>query len=855
MKLLALLIFLYLAIPGSGQLVWDGLPFSTRSEVVALALFVVVFFSKQLRRTIADALEGLEWRGLVKPLLVVLCAAKFFSFAWAPLGSGFASCYRSLYQPLADETACEKSYEAPFTQGMGAPFAKSSRMDRVVDFGEYTYDWSLPFVNDFPRLRYLWLERLPFTASFAARLENDEAGKLLPVFGIGEVSVSISGNDVRREDYLRDFLAVVPIPQGVSDIKVEYEYRDDEVPEPESAPNPRGPYARLKIGTPMTVGELAEVSRVRVIGDSFGVNESWQAEVVVLDRDDNPVDFIDVNSQRDSSQEGIDPLLRAFDLEIEVPASALLKGPLTVNSVRDGESIVLGTISARADTLLPRLDQTPAAAEFATLSASLTADREELAPLAPEVRETPTLPLRALLAALDLFSLAILLALVYVLLRTMRSDVLHAVALAMLGWLVIKPLDSILPTIVGGGRELVIPYAIIAAVTVLAYRRQIEKYPLPFLLPLAIVLSTQKIFEHLYFNHPEQRPRWWGKLFFYWRDSDWFVARGNGRAILTTGSLQANDPVFYSQAASRYLSFASNSLLGEQDVLIGLISLIIGFVIVLVLAARIANVHEQTSGRMLAVCIAFISLIFLGDQLIVAFAFFISSEYPTWIALLGITAYLLVPHREQRNWATATIAATLVALIHFRPNNVFVSIVLVVVLLLTKVEWRQRHAGYRQLGWAVAVFIVGLPLSLLHNLFYGNTFMPFTGNASINYAFNWTEVWSLEGIDGAIAVIWSQLRTLMYWREPNDPNYAIFFWGSQLVLIAAIFVRIRRRILNRFASLIALLPLAYVAPMLKFQFTSYFPRFIVAASLLCACSGVLMWPRDNSDPTVDKHMV
>jgi hypothetical protein len=515
---------------------------------------------------------------------------------------------------------------------------------------------------------------------------------------------------------------------------------------------------------------------------------------------------------------------------------------------------VLGTISTRAGTLSPQLDQTKAAAEFATLSASLVADREELTPLAPGVRETPTLPLRALLAALDLFSLALLLALGFVLLRTMQSDVLHAAALAVLGWLVIKPLDSILPAIVGGGRELVIPYAIIAAVVVLAYRRQIDKYPLPFLLPLAIVLSTQKIFEHLYFNHPEQRPRWWGKLFFYWRDSDWFVARGNGRAILTTGSLQANDPVFFSQAASRYLSFASNSLLGEQDVLIGLISLIIGFVIVLVLAARIANIHPQTSGRVLAVCIAFISLIFLGDQLIVAFAFFISSEYPTWIALLGITAYLLVPQREQRNWVTATIAATLVALIHFRPNNVFVSIALVVVLLLTKVEWRQKHSGYRQLGWAAAVFIVGLPLSLLHNLFYGETFMPFTGNASINYAFNWTEVWGLEGVAGAIAVIWSQLRSIMYWREPNDPNYAIFFWGSQLVLIAALYVRSRRRISKRFTSLFALLPLAYVAPMLKFQFTSYFPRFIVAASLLCLCSGLLMWPRDNSDRAVDKHV-
>ena len=855
MKLLALLIFLYLAIPGSGQLVWDGLPFSTRSEVVALALFVVVFFSKQLRRTIADALEGLEWRGLVKPLLVVLCAAKFFSFAWAPLGSGFASCYRSLYQPLVDETACEKSYEAPFTQGMGAPFAKSSRMDRVVDFGEYTYDWSLPFVNDFPRLRYLWLDRLPFTASFAARIENNEPGKLLPVFGIGEVSASIDEREVaRKEDYSREFVTAVPLPSRSVDLVVNFEYRDDEVPEPESAPEPRGPYARLKIGTPMTIGELAEVSRVRITGESIGANESWQAKVVVLDRDDNPVEFIDVNAQRASSQEEPDPLLRLFDMEIEVPASALLRGPLTLKSVRNGESIVLGTISTQVGTLLPRIDQTTAAAEFASFSASLTADREELAPLAPGVRETPTLPLRVLLAALDLFSLALLLALGYVFLRTMRSGVLHAAALAVLGWLVIKPLDSILPAIVGGGRELVIPYAIIATVAVLAYRRQIDKYPLPFLLPLAIVLSTQKIFEHLYFNHPEQRPRWWGKLFFYWRDSDWFVARGNGRAILTTGSLRANDSVFYSQAASRYLSFASNSLLGEQDVLMGLISLIIGFVIVLVLAARIANVYEHFSGRVLAVCVAFISLIFLGDQLIVAFAFFISSEYPTWIALLGVTAYLLVPHREQRNWATTAIAGTLVALIHFRPNTVFVSIVLVVALLLTKVEWRQRDSGYRQLGWAVAIFIVGLPLSLLHNLFYGDTFMPFTGNASINYAFNWTEVWGLEGISGAIAVIWSQLRSIMYWREPNDPNYAIFFWGSQLMLIAALYVRSRRGIFKRFTSLFALLPLAYVVPMLKFQFTSYFPRFIVAASLLCLCSGLLMWPRDNSDRAVDKHV-
>ena len=224
-----------------------------------------------------------------------------------------------------------------------------------------------------------------------------------------------------------------------------------------------------------------------------------------------------------------------------------------------------------------------------------------------------------------------------------------------------------------------------------------------------------------------------------------------------------------------------------------------------------------------------------------------SSEYPTWIALLGITAYLLVPHREQRNWATVTVSATLAALIHFRPNSVFVSMVLVAVLLTTKVDWRRKHDGLRQFGWTTAVFLVILPLSLLHNLFYGDTFMPFTGNASINYAFNWTEIWDLEGIPGAIAVIWSQLRSIMYWREPNDANYAIFFWGSQLALVVSLYVRYKTRLLKSATSFYVLLSLTYVVPMLKFQFTSYFPRFIVTASLLCLCSALLIWPRKADD--------
>ncbi|MEY4400210.1 MAG: hypothetical protein RL072_75, partial [Actinomycetota bacterium] len=226
-------------------MVWDGLPFSTRAEFAGLMLFVVVFFSRELRRTIRQLLVNIRWHILVRPLLVAMCAVKLLSFAWAPLGAGFATCYRSLYQPLEDTSACEKSYEAPFTQGSGAPLATVSRMDKVVDFGVAPFDWNLPFINDFPRLHYLWLERFPFTASFATKVTGVASDRILPIYGIGKISVKINGDMVSHvENYARDFMIAIPLPEGSSELLVEYEYRDDNLAEPETAPEPRGPYAR-----------------------------------------------------------------------------------------------------------------------------------------------------------------------------------------------------------------------------------------------------------------------------------------------------------------------------------------------------------------------------------------------------------------------------------------------------------------------------------------------------------------------------------------------------------------------------------------------------------------------------------
>jgi len=88
------------------------------------------------------------------------------------------------------------------------------------------------------------------------------------------------------------------------------------------------------------------------------------------------------------------------------------------------------------------------------------------------------------------------------------------------------------------------------------------------------------------------------------------------------------------------------------------------------------------------------------------------------------------------------------------------------------------------------------------------------------------------------------LGEVMYWRVPNDPSYMIFFWGSQLALVTSLVWRAIRHEFLRPATLVALLPLTYAAPMLVITLASYYPRLIVSASLLCLCSALVMWPEN-----------
>jgi hypothetical protein len=214
--------------------------------------------------------------------------------------------------------------------------------------------------------------------------------------------------------------------------------------------------------------------------------------------------------------------------------------------------------------------------------------------------------------------------------------------------------------------------------------------------------------------------------------------------------------------------------------------------------------------------------------------------------MLAITAFLVNPRPEHRVWVTTTLAATLAALIHFRPNALFAFSALLAVMMFG-VNMSRSNDSRRQIAWAVAAYMIVAPLSLIHNLYFGESFTLFTNNISINSEFDWREIITETRGTEAVTVIWEQFANLLYWKSyqdiPFDINFMIVFWGSQLILLVALSVRIRNRLLGKPHSLIMLLPLTYIIPMLQFSLFGYYPRHLVAASLLCLCAALIVWPR------------
>lgn len=854
MKSFAFILFLLLVVPGSGQLVFDGLPLSTRAEVSVLIILVLAFLTKRARTSVHERLRGTRWHQAFTPLLGILILLKLLTFAWLPFSDGFSACYQSLYYPPQNTERCEKSYEAPLSRS-GVVIDNASRTDRTVDFGTHMHDWTLPFMNEYPRLSALWLERFPFTAQYGAVVRNDAGSKFLPIYGNGEINGRVNSESfgteaiplVDRYEFPR--LNLVSVPSGLSEIAVNYRFSDDDLSEPpDEKPPVRGPYAMLKIGDLHTRESLLEFAQIRVRGWIIDTSRQRTPDyVIAIDQAGREIGRSEAQERPDVAAYIGLPNLTSNGFNFAIPARVLSSGDVKVQAVYPDKTSVIGTLTASVNYVpeLPTVQILPLEGERGDFQVWFDADRRDFAAMAPEYQGRIGIGLRALLLLIDGSSLLIFAGIFLALLMAIRASLPLAVALGVGSLVSVRFGTEIAPEILGS--PLFLPLAVVSVLVVLAARRYPSNLLMTYL-PVTVVLAAYKSFDHLQRFHASKGERWWGRLLFYWRDSDWFATQGFARSVFLEGSLRGGESVFWFQPGPRYLALFTRILLGENDALVGIVMTAVGFFAVFALYFSFQKLVHGLPMILASGVGLFILLFFMADDLMASFGFLGSSEYPTWAALLFVTGFIVTTSREARSWLTVSMAIVLGYSIQLRPNQLG-GVVLLFLALVLLVDRRDSTRAIATVSKMALAFLAIVLFSLLHNLYYGESFVPFTANAGINYAFSWRDVLGLDQGEAGWSAVWDQARYMMYWNAIGNYAWALLFWGSQLCWIGVVAYRLRHRLALRARSLYLLIPFGYAVPMLKYQMTSYYPRHLVVINLSFLCAALMAWPRNDENVT------
>jgi len=855
MKSLALVVSLFLLAPGSGRLMWDGLPLSTRTEAATLFLLVVALAIRPVRSQLQRHILGYSWSGIVKPILLGLTLVKVLTFTISPFAQGFEACYRSHFYPLENPGACEKSYEGPLLSRSDMGLSNTSRIEPTVDFGVNMYDWNLPFINEYPRLGALWLTRIPFNAKFGADITNSSSSsEFLPIISTGKISARIGQSTIDVENYEFEQLSILKVEPGTHKLFVDYEYRDIETREPpETEPVPRGPYASLKVGQLYNAKELGEFLKVRVRGWTF--DEALKVvptSVIVLTSSGRLLSEVSLVERPDVASHFGDPRLLKSGIDLTLDWNDLAGEPVDIFAKFGDQSRRIGLVSVDSSkpSLPARTEVMTATDALSQFTAFTVADRQEFEALSPKAPSHSLRGFQLLLLLVDAVAILIVVGLLAAIILSLVTDLLIALLLGVVSFTLLR-LAFILPESLPGS-YLSSPLLVMSVFAVLVLSRR-ESTSLVAFIPASVVVAREVSLSHLEQFHPGSPPNWWGHLLFHWRDSDWYATQGFARSIFVEGSLHGGESVFWFQPGPRFLAVASRILLGENDVLIGIIAVAFGL---FASYFAISSLCRGKRGPLLlasATIILFLLQSFLTDPMIVSLGFLGSSEHPTWILMLMLLGLRFLRDLESRAWPFIVISLTLGFAAQLRPNQI-VGLSLLLLFAMTRIDRRNLSQAVTRIVQMTLAFGFVVSLSLLHNLYYGESFVLFAANAEINYQFSWLEVLGFTEGPSSPSAVWEQLKFMMYWNPISNWNWALLFWGSQLLWLCVIFYRLRQGVLIRWRSLVLLIPLGYAIPMLKYQMFSYYPRHLVAINLSFMCAAILAWGRDDSQPNTSRNL-
>lgn len=846
--------FVFLAIPGSRFLRFDGIPFSSKLEFLTVALSTIAVFSPGIRQRIQNLLASCggntnRWVTLILTSAILL---KLFTYSLLPLGNGFEACYRSIYAPIPNENECEKSYEAPFLTDDGInALGYITRMEPVINFGK-TIDyelvgasattWRLPFANDYPRLATLWLDRLPFTAKFGARIDV-EKGSVIPIQFVGELLIEIGGKKYSATSYEYSALVLVPVPKGRNELRIDYKFADLDSPEiPDEPPPIRGPWAQLFVGRLLPADSALPHLTLNVRG--WAINQTYKqspmrveiradtgevlASESTVTRPDVAAVFKDKRYEKSGFQLSVtdtDTVNKHHHFSVFAIYASGRKDYLgriePISSIRAGNGSKLSLNSVHQ--MMPGVD----------FLARYSLEPNDMDPLVSDPYLAPNDVQAIMLNLLDFVAILALISITVLALVELRRRTLKLVVLTLwfilCRWLVyhfnLSMFDS---------RTLVVALAVAFGICVSLWRAPslalIGTFAGATVVAIDPVLRLLRVFGGL------GSAPWWGFPVWRGRDGDWLVYQGYARQIFVEESLRGGESIFYFQPGNRYFLFVQHLLFGENDVLPAIL-MIVGVLVAGVFvgreALRLSPKKSTYFGVAAFICACFI----LFSQFdFVGFAVNAASEYPAWILTLVIFGFVLRGILSPRLATVLAIMAGLIA--QFRPNQVFGACLLFLLIQFELAPRRGVEQFLTRLRLTLA-FGTALSLSLFHNLHYGNSFTIFSVTGPLNSDFQYMSMFKIFNDENSREIVFDKLRLALYWTtRPHHWEVAVSFWSLQILWLLAIIKAIGTKCVQPKTWVALIAPLAYLIPLLPYQFRTYYPRHIVVIQLAFGLSAL-----------------
>ncbi len=834
----------FISAPGSGLLLSDGIPFTSKLEFAVVSLSLLAISSRaireQLKRLMTIPNHLFE---LIPVFLMCLIFVKVLTFAALPLGNGFESCYRSIYTPDENVT-CEKSFDFLFSNeddinGTGS----LTRVEPNIDFRSLNWDgksgasnstWKLPFANDYPRLSAPWLDRIPFTAQFGTKFSS-KPGRLLPIAFTGEIKVNLNGEDLGQyTSYVSRNTIFLPLSTNDSVLKVDYRFSDDNnIAIPDVAPAIKGPWAHLQIFEPIKPADISAITGLTISGWTFDPSiQQTPKRIEIQNSDGIVVAQSDLSARPDVSAAFSNPLLLQSGFYFEISNEVLIntKGPLQVFAVHESQSVQIAEVTYYdlQSILTPTVEVQNSENSQSDVSVERRVFENSIGLLEGQAQTQPDALFKLLNLLVNFLYLFISIFLAFAtVVAVYRSKLTHAksllfgMPLLVLTYLADLPFSTLSFIVI-----------FVFALLFISTWKRLRLNFLVLILPLAFSIERviQKILKLIGLGNVD----WWNFSLWRSRDSDWFVAQGYARQILNDFSLRGGEGVFYFQPGIRYFLFIQHAIFGDNDIVFAF-----GWIAALVFG--VFKIFSILANSQSGVKLGFLFSLALASLLqaifnptIAEFAIHQASEFPTWILLVAFFAMIM---RKDLTANQIYLASFLVALSsQLRPNQAIGSIVLLLLLLMTVRDLAVANRLTISLR-TLAIWGITSSLSLLHNLHYAKTMQIFSSTGELNADFKFHELLRTIFSADARSLVFPKIEYALSWTDISLLNFRTFLI-MQLVWLCALSIVIfkRERRIRIWTALI--LPFAYLIPLLPYRFDSYYPRHIVIIQLAFVFSGL-----------------